>query len=68
MTSLDERDAQPAEDFFACLVERVHIALEEISKLPLELRETRDSSFWGATTVAHEHPSRPQVSGLGHLS
>jgi len=47
MRNLDMRDEQRNDEFLSCLLERMDIALEEIAKLPAELRESHDSSFWG---------------------
>lgn len=42
MRVLDRRNNQQRDEFLINLLERVNIALDEISRLPVELREVRD--------------------------
>ncbi len=46
MRSLDRRDQDHVSDFKDLLLERVVIALEEIEKLPVQLREPVLSPYW----------------------
>lgn len=54
MRNLEERDERRNDEFLNCLLERVGIALEEIDRLPAELRESHDSSYWGESPRSYK--------------
>lgn len=46
MRILDKREELAGRDFGLCLFERVLVAIEQIEKLPQELRDPPDSPYW----------------------